>query len=53
MAKFLPTSCNKIIVNNVLIAMAEITKEFYPNSINDDFDLTVKDINKTKLKKKV
>ena len=53
LAKFLPESCNKIIVNNVLIAMAEITKEFYPYSITDDFDLTVKDINKTKFKKKI
>ena len=53
LTKFLPTSCNKIIVNNVLIAMAEITKEFYPYSITDDFDLTVKDINKTKFKKKI
>ena len=53
LAKYLPVSCNKIIVNNVLITLAEITKKFYPNSITDDFDLTAKDINKTKFKNKV
>jgi len=53
LAKFLPESCKKVIVNNVLIAVAQITKEFYPYSITDDFDSTAKDINKTKFKKKV
>ena len=51
--KFLPKSCKKIIVNNVLVSIAKITKEFYPGSITDDFDSTAKDINKTKFKKKV
>jgi len=51
--KFLPKSCKKIIVNNVLVSIAQITKEFYPDSITDDFDSTAKDINKTKFKKKV
>ena len=50
---FLPKNCNKIIVNNVLISVAKITKLFYPDSINDDFDNTVKEISKTLLKKKV
>jgi UDP-3-O-[3-hydroxymyristoyl] glucosamine N-acyltransferase len=53
LTKFLPKSCKKIIVNNVLVSIAQITKEFYPNSITDDFDSTAKDINKTKYKKKV
>ncbi len=53
LAKFLPTSCKKIIVNNVLIAVAQITKVFYPYSVTDDFDSTAKDIIKTKFKKKV
>ena len=53
LAKFLPRSCKKIIVNNILIALAQITKEFYPYSITDNFDATAKDINKTKFKKKV
>ena len=50
---YLPKKCNKIIVDNVLIATAKITKLFYPSSVNDDFDLTCKNINKTSLKKKV
>ena len=50
---YLPKNCNKIIVNNVLIATAKVTEIFYPDSINDDFDITVKDISKTTFKKKV
>jgi len=53
LSQFLPTSCKKIIVKNVLLTMAKITKEFYPNSIVDDFDKTVKDISKTSFNKKV
>ena len=43
----LPINCKKIIVNNVLVATASITKIFYPDSINDDFDNSVKEISKT------
>ena len=50
---YLPKNCNKIIVDNVLIATAKITKIFYPDSVTDDFDITVKDISKTSFKKKV
>jgi len=50
---YLPNHCNKIIVDNVLVATAKITKVFYPDSITDDFDTTVKDISKTLFKKKV
>ena len=50
---YLPDGCNKIIVDNVLIATAKITKIFYPDSVSDDFDTTSKDINKTSFKKKV
>ena len=53
LSHFLPDSCNKIIVKNVLLTMAKITKEFYPNSIVDDFDETAKDISKTPFKKKI
>ena len=49
----LPANCKKIIVDNVLIATAKITKTFYPNSITDDFDFDVKDIKKTLFKTKV
>ena len=50
---YLPEKCNKIIVDNVLIATAKITKIFYPDSVCDDFDITSKDISKTSFKKKV
>ena len=53
LSKFLPDTCKKIIVENVLLTMAKITKEFYPKSIVDDFDDSVKDISKTSFKKKV
>ena len=53
LSHFLPSSCKKIVVKNVLLTMAKITKEFYPKSIVDDFDDSVKDIFKTSFKKKV
>ena len=53
LTQFLPSSCKKIIVKNVLLTMAKITKEFYPKSIVDDFDISAKDISKTSFKKKV
>ena len=43
---FYQKSCKKIIVKNVLLTISKITKEFYPKSIVDDFDDTVKDISK-------
>ena len=49
----LPDRCEKIIVENVLISTAKITEILYPDSVNDDFDNTVKEISKTKFKKKV
>ena len=53
LSQFLPNTCKKIVVSNVLLSMAKITKELYPKSIIDDFDETVKDISKTVYKKKV
>ena len=50
---YLPNHCNKIIVDNVLIATAKITKVFYPDSVTDNFDSTVQDISKTSFKKRV
>ena len=35
---FLPNTCQPIIVSNVLTAVARITREFYPDSIEDEFD---------------
>ena len=53
LTKILPKACDKIIVDNVLIAIAKITKTFYPDSVTDDFDTNVKDISKSSYKKKV
>ena len=53
LSQFLPKTCKKIIVKNVLLTIAKITKEFYPKSIVDDFDDSAKDISKTSFKKKV
>jgi len=50
---YLPNNCNKIIVDNVLMITAKITEMFYPDSVNDHFDTSVKDISKTLFKKKV
>ena len=53
LSKILPNSCNPIIVENVLVNTALITKIFYPNSITDDFDSTISDIKKTSYAEKV
>ena len=49
----LPKSCIPIIVDNVLVSTSMVTGKFYPDSINDDFDNTVDEINKTKFNDKV
>ena len=49
----LPNSCKPIVVNNVLVATSTITAKFYPGSIEDHFDNTVKLINETNFKDKV
>jgi UDP-3-O-[3-hydroxymyristoyl] glucosamine N-acyltransferase len=49
----IPKSCKSLIVDNVLVSTSIITSKFYPDSINDDFDISVKDINKTKFNDKV
>ncbi len=49
----LPEKCKKIIVDNVLISTAKVTEILYPDSVNDDFDNSVKEISKTKFKSKV
>tara|TARA_B100000282_G_scaffold7835_1_gene5505 strand:- start:1134 stop:2111 length:978 start_codon:yes stop_codon:yes gene_type:complete len=50
---FLPNSCKAIISDNVLLHTAQITKIFYPDSVTDDFDVSVKDIKHTVFKDKV
>ena len=49
---YLPTKCNKIIVDNVLVSTSYITNLFYPDSVTDDFDISAKKIEKTIYKKK-
>ena len=49
----LPDNCKPIITDKVLLHTAQITKIFYPDSITDNYDGTVKDINETKFKNKV
>ena len=51
LSKILPIKCNKIIVTNVLISTAMVTKIFYPNSVTDDFDQNISVINETLLAK--
>ena len=50
---YLPKTCIPIISDKVLFHTAQITKLFYPDSINDNFDINVQEINKTEFKKKV
>ena len=51
LAHILPNRCCVIIVDNVLIATAKITKIFYPESVTDDFDQNISEINDTVLAK--
>ena len=53
LVNFLPSSCKPIIVENVLLSIAEITKKFYPSSITDDFDNEVLEIENTEHKDKI
>ena len=50
---FLPESCKVIISENILLHTAMITKIFYPDSVVDDFDSTVIEINNTEFKDKI
>jgi len=50
---YLPKNCKPIIVNNVLISTSLVTAKFYPDSINDNFDHTVNEINDTEFNKKI
>ena len=49
----LPKSCIPLIVENVLVSTAIVTAKFYPDSINDNFDDTTENINKSSFKDKV
>ena len=49
----LSKNCKPIIVDNVLVSTAQITKLFYPDAITDDFDDTVKLLEKTPFLNKI
>ena len=49
----LPNTCKAIISKKVLLHTAEITKIFYPDSVTDKLDSSVKDINEIKLNNEV
>ena len=44
LADNLPNKCTPLIVDNVLVATSKVTEKFYPESINDNFDDSVIDI---------
>ncbi len=44
----LPINCVPLVVDNVLVSVAQLTAKFYPDSVNDDFDNTAACITKTK-----
>ena len=50
---FLPITCKAIISDKILLDIAKITKKFYPNSVTDDFDNNVVEIENTQFKNKV
>ena len=50
---FLPKTCKVIISDKILFHIAQLTKIFYPDSVTDDFDVSVKDIKHTVFKDKV
>ena len=49
----LPRTCTPLVVKNVLVSTSMITAKFYPSSIKDEFDNTVKLIEDTKYKNKL
>ena len=51
--KELPTSCAPIVVENVLLSVSKITSMYYPDAINDDFDVDAIAISQTNFKDKV
>jgi len=53
LSNILPKSCKPIVVDNVLISTAMVTKLFYPDAVTDDFDPQTENIDKTPLHKTV
>jgi len=49
----LPKNCVPLVVDNVLVSTSIVTGKFYPDAVNDNFDNSIQDINKTEFKEKV
>jgi len=49
----LPKSCVPLVVGNVLVSTSLVTEKFYPDAVNDNYDNSGQDVNKTKFKEKV
>ena len=49
--QYLPNSCKVIIVKNVLLSVAKVTKLFYPTSVTDDFNESLKSFSSSFIKK--
>ena len=53
LSNILPDNCKPIIVDNVLVTTARITQIFYPDSVNDNFDFSAKDISEISFENKI
>ena len=49
--EYLPKNCTPLLVDNVLVATSIITKKFYPDSIEDEYDSSAIEIGKSFLNK--
>ena len=49
----LPENCVPLIVDNVLVSTSIVTEKFYPDAVNDYFDNSCQEVNKTKFSEKV
>jgi len=49
----LPTYCAPLIVENVLLSVSKITSMFYPDAVDDDFDISTTYIDETNFRDKV
>ena len=49
----LPKSCIPLVVGNVLVSTSLVTEKFYPDAVNDNYDNSGQDVNKTKFSEKV
>jgi len=49
----LPKSCIPLVVGNVLVSTSLVTEKFYPDAVNDNYDNSGQEVNKTKFREKV